>query len=162
LALALRNPGTFRSASSMSGILDIVTHPTSWQLADRLGNIEQHRTHWEAHSARQLLLAEGADDLPILFVCGDTDRAAWEENQALHQALVASSRPHEWRHSSAGHSWSYWVSELPEHVGFAAEYLRGDGIRSKPSGGEESQSEEPELSAPAPGAPVLQPHEKKP
>jgi len=162
LTLALRNPGTFRSASSMSGILDIVTHPKSWQIADRLGSLQEHSAAWEEHSARQLLLAEGSSDLPILFVCGDTDRAAWEENQALHQALVDSSRPHEWRQSSAGHSWEYWVSELPEHVGFAAEYLRGDGIRPKPSEVPDAQNEESEVAAPATSAPGVPPHEKRP
>jgi len=139
LSLALRHPGTFRSASSMSGILDITSHPKSWQIADRLGPLEEQRAEWEEHSVTQLLRSGAASDLPILFVCGDADRAAWTENLALHEELTASGREHEWRASEAGHSWSYWTAELPEHVAFAAEFLRGDSVRPEP----ESPASEP-------------------
>jgi len=132
LSLALRQPGTFRAASSMSGILDITSHPKSWQIAGRLGSIEEHRSRWEEHSVAHLLRSGAADGLPILFVCGDADRAAWTENLALHEELTAAGREHEWRRSTEGHSWTYWTAELPKHVAFAAEYLRGDGVRPVP------------------------------
>jgi S-formylglutathione hydrolase FrmB len=129
LALALRNPGTFRSASSMSGILDLTSHPESWEIAQRLGPFAEQLAAWEDHSVAHLLRAGVAPELPILFVCGDADRAAWTENLALHEELTETGREHEWRGSTAGHSWSFWTEELPEHVAFAAEYLRGDGSR---------------------------------
>ena len=132
VTLALRNPGSFRTASSMSGILDITTHPKSWQIAQRLGALQEHRSRWEGHSAAYLLRSEAEPNLPLLLACGDTDRAAWAENQALHEELTAAGRDHEWRTSDAGHSWTYWRGELPEHVAFAAEYLRGDGVRPRP------------------------------
>jgi S-formylglutathione hydrolase FrmB len=132
LSLALRHPRAFRSASSMSGILDLTSHPKSWEIADRLGPLEEHRALWEEHSVTQLLRRGAGPELPILFACGDADRAAWTENLALHEKLTGANRDHEWRSSPEGHSWTFWMSELPHHVAFAAEYLRGDGVRLAP------------------------------
>jgi S-formylglutathione hydrolase FrmB len=132
LSLALRHPRAFSSASSMSGILDLTSHPQSWEIADRLGPLEDNRAIWEEHSVTQLLRRGAAPDLPILLACGDADRAAWTENLALHEKLTGAGRDHEWRPSSEGHSWTFWMSELPHHVAFAAEHLRGDGVRPSP------------------------------
>lgn len=142
LSLALRRSGSFRAASSMSGILDITSHPRSWQIADRLGPLEEHRPGWEEHSVAHLLRSGAGKDLPILFVCGDADRAAWTENLALHQELTAAGREHEWRSSTEGHSWGYWTAELPLHVAFAAEYLRGDGVRTVPGDGPPNEEDD--------------------
>jgi len=132
LSLALRHPRAFISASSMSGILDLTSHPRSWEIEDRLGSLEEHRSLWEEHSVSQLLHRGAAPDLHILLACGDADRAAWTENLALHEKLTEVSRGHEWRSSPEGHSWTFWMAELPHHVAFAAKYLRGDGVRPAP------------------------------
>ncbi|MEE2827981.1 MAG: alpha/beta hydrolase family protein [Myxococcota bacterium] len=129
LVLALRNTGTFVTASSMSGILDLMRHPRSWEIAERLGSRNKNNQLWQEHSATQLLRERGRGELRLLFSCGDSDSAAWEDNLALHEELLEAGVEHEWSSSSAGHSWDYWISLLPEHVAFAAEFLRGDGER---------------------------------
>lgn len=129
LSLALRNPGEFAAATSMSGILDITKHPKSWEIAKRLGPLAKNEEAWQEHSVAFLLRAESEPLLPILIACGDSDKAAWKENLALHEELEAAGRTHEWTATGAGHSWSFWKSELEPHVAFVAEHLRGDGLR---------------------------------
>jgi len=128
--LALRNPGTFASTSSMSGILDITTHPKSWELPERLGPLSrENRPLWEAHSATLLLRDMAEPPLPLLFTVTTGDSAAYAENLALHEELGRREFPHEYTEEAGGHTWDYWSSIIDEHVAFHAEYLSGDGVR---------------------------------
>ena len=54
LVLALRGGTGFISISSMSGILDITSHPTNWKLPEVFGPYETNRETWESHSAYHL------------------------------------------------------------------------------------------------------------
>lgn len=128
--LALRNPGTFTSTSSMSGILDITTHPKDWELPARLGALDRdNRKRWEEHSATLLLRVRPEPGLPLLFTVTTEDTAATAENQALHAELVRRDVAHEYLEEPGGHTWAYWTSIIDEHVAFHAEYLSGDGVR---------------------------------
>ena len=128
--LSLRNPGTFVSASSMSGILDITTHPKSWELPDRLGPLDRDsRKRWEEHSATCLLRALPQPEPKLLFTVSVGDGAAYDENLALHDELTRRDVPHEYAEAPGDHTWEYWTSVIADHVAFHAEYLSGDGVR---------------------------------
>jgi len=126
LVLALRNPGTFASASSISGIVDPLRHPRSWGLPAALGPLtEATRPRWEAHSTTHLL-SRPDPPLPsggILFTVGDSDQAATAENRELHELLEERGVPHRWTESEGGHDGRYLRGALPEHVRFHAEAL---------------------------------------
>lgn len=126
LVLALRNPDTFTSASSMSGIVDPLRHPRQWGLPDVLGELgPTSRPDWERHSAMHLLGAPGATPPPggILLTVGSSDGAAVAENRDLHDALQATGVQHGWQESDGGHDWRYWRRVLPDHVAFHARAL---------------------------------------
>jgi S-formylglutathione hydrolase FrmB len=128
--LALRNPGAFTTASSMSGILDITTHPTSWELPDRLGPLDRGgRSRWEQHSATVLLRSVPEPATKLMFTVSTGDSAAYAENKALHDELTRRAVPHEYAEAPGGHTWDYWTSVIEDHVAFHAEYLSGDGVR---------------------------------
>ena len=128
--LALRNPRAFVSASSMSGILDITRHPTSWELPDRLGPLDRGgRSRWDQHSATVLLRSVPEPETRLLFTVSTGDSAAYAENEALHEELTRRGVPHEYAEAPGGHTWQYWVSVIADHVAFHAEYLSGDGVR---------------------------------
>jgi S-formylglutathione hydrolase FrmB len=135
--LTLRNPATFVSASSMSGILDIRTHPTSWHIKDRLGRLAENPAGWEEHSATALLLTGGDPAAELLFTVSTGDTAAYAENLELHDQLVDLGIPHEYEEAPGGHTWEYWTSVIGAHLDFHAEWLRGDGIRRAPVGAAE-------------------------
>lgn len=124
LGLYLRNSGQFRSASSMSGILDITAHPDSWELERIFGKLVSNRALWERHSVRFLL--EGMVDveqLPWLLTVSLDDALALTDNRGVHQALRDREIGHEYREAPGKHDWEYWTAELPLHVGFHARYL---------------------------------------
>lgn len=124
LGLYLRHPGLFRSASSMSGILDITTHPDSWDLARVFGKLEANRALWERHSVRYLIQQlPPARSLPWLLTVSLDDALALEDNRQTHQALQRMRIGHEYRESAGNHDWEYWTAELPRHVGFHARHL---------------------------------------
>jgi len=130
LSLALRHPGHFQSASSMSGVLDLTRHErNSPELADRLGPLDDDPAFWEGLSVTHLLASRGAGDLRFRFTCGEQDRKFIDENRELHELLEELGIDHEYDDTPGRHSWDYWTGQLESHLRFHAEYLSGDGVR---------------------------------
>ena len=131
LSLALRHPGDFVSASSMSGVLDLTRHEDSPEVVDRIGLLDEFRERYEAVSVTHLMQAAPADlgGMRIYFSCGKEDRRFIEENRDLSAMLVERNTPHVAVFSEGKHSWAYWVAQLEDHVRFHAEILVGDGVR---------------------------------
>lgn len=124
LGLYLRNPGLFRSASSMSGILDITRHAEQWELTRVFGKLTANRALWERHSVLSLVQQlPQTNQLPWLVTVSLDDVLALEDNQLVQQELEWRGIAHEYRESPGNHDWEYWTAELPLHVGFHAKYL---------------------------------------
>lgn len=122
LGLALRHPGLFVSASSMSGILDITQHPRQWSLHRVFGSYHEHREVWRAHSVAWLLRMT-SEHPPMLLTVSSDDPWAVHENRALHHELVGRGVEHGWREDPGTHDWAYWTAVVPHHVSFHAEHL---------------------------------------
>lgn len=120
LLLAAKHPETFGSASSLSGILKITNHPDKWQIAGRLGSLEENRTNWEANSVWDQAERFKNADIKILFDCGveDTKTGAIGDNRELHERMKSLGIPHIWREMPGTHSWDYWDQHLEEHLNF--------------------------------------------
>lgn len=126
MVLALRNPGKFSAVSSMSGILDITGHPTQWQLSRVFGKYQdENRRHWNEHSALKLLprSRDNLEKMSILIAVSTGDEFCFAENVKLHQELTRMKIDHEFLKSPGGHTWTYWLSQLPIHVRFQAKHL---------------------------------------
>lgn len=125
LVLAARNPGAFVSASSMSGVVDLLADPTRTGQADALGALPENGARWRERSAQQLLESRPRDfaRLALKLSCGDRDRFLGV-NRAFHAALEERGIAHEWDETPGGHEWSYWAATLPAHVAWHAERLR--------------------------------------
>lgn len=134
LSLALRNPGVFASASSMSGVVDLLANPSRRGLVDVLGDPQRHPQRWIEHSARHLVESRPASlsGLSLRLDCGTEDRFL-PVNRALHQVLEARGVPHDYEETRGGHDWSYWLARLPGHVAWHAARLRdGAGPAAEP------------------------------
>lgn len=126
MVLALRNPGKFSVVSSMSGILDITGHPTQWQLSRVFGKYQdENKRHWHEHSALKLLprSRENLQKMSLLIAVSTGDEYCFAENVKLHQELSRMKIDHEFLKSPGGHTWTYWLSQLPIHVRFQAKHL---------------------------------------
>lgn len=130
LILSLRNAGTFASASSMSGVVDLVRHKDRRGLADALGDPAKHGDRWKDRSARQLLdrRPDAAARVALMLTCGDEDRFL-EANRDLHSALERMNVPHVYAESPGGHDWRYWTQQLPLHVAWHAKTLAGAQVQ---------------------------------
>ncbi len=122
LGLALRHPGLFTSASSMSGILDITQHPSQWKLPRVFGSYAEHREVWRTHSVAWLL-RKTSEPPPMLLTVSSDDPWAVHENRALHQELLGRGVEHGWREDPGTHDWAYWTAVVPHHVRFHAQHL---------------------------------------
>jgi S-formylglutathione hydrolase FrmB len=128
VTLALTNPGLFRSASSMSGVLDLTHARERPALQQRLGTYEDQPARWEEHSALHLVEAhpEVARGLPLLITVGASDHWA-PVNRTFHQALNRLGVDHTFEETPGGHDWPYWSAQLERHLAWHAARLRAGG-----------------------------------
>ena len=124
-SVALTHAGLFRSASSMSGVLDLTQARNRPALVRALGTYALDPAAWEARSATHLVAhrPRAAHGLPMLISVGSDDRWA-PVNRDFAAQLTALRIPHEFHESDGGHDWTYWVSELPRHVAWHAQLLK--------------------------------------
>lgn len=123
--LGLRHPGIFASLSSMSGVMDITKHANQWKIKDVLGPAGATRKLWEAYSAQHLLTVTPSRLAPAMLVTTGTDDAlVLQENRVFRDTLRKGGFTYQYREVPGGHDWTYWTSELPQHVAFHASHLR--------------------------------------
>ncbi|MFH1136069.1 MAG: DUF459 domain-containing protein [Pseudomonadota bacterium] len=130
MVLALRNPGTFISAGSMSGVLDITRHPRQWELRRVFGPFgEENLGLWRDHSA--LFLSrnrrEELKKLQIMVAVSTGDDWTLEDNRLFHQELEGQGIAHEYFEGPGTHDWAFWKRRLPLHLTFHAKALRARG-----------------------------------
>ncbi len=135
LTIALEHPGLFRSASSVSGAVDLTRAADRPPLAALLGPFDAHRDVWEAHSALHRFERDPhrARGLALRLSCGTADR--WiEANRAFRDAAAAHGVALEYDEAPAGHEWSYWKATIPSHVAFHARVARESGAAAASMG----------------------------
>jgi len=125
LALALKFPGAFVSASSISGAVDLSEARTRPALIERLGPYEQNPDAWEEHSTMHLVRRhpDVIRTLPVFITVGSRDKWA-PANRSLHQVLTAMGHEHGYSELPGDHTWEHFVEVLPKHVTFHAEKLK--------------------------------------
>lgn len=124
VVLSLKHPGTFLSASSLSGAVDLSQATDRPALIDRLGPFEKNKEAWLSNSALQLVRKAGsaAKALPVLLTVGTEDRWA-PANRALAAALKEVGSQSELRESAGGHSWAVWGQVIQAHIEWHAQKL---------------------------------------
>jgi S-formylglutathione hydrolase FrmB len=118
LLLALRHPGLFSSASSLSGFFDPARMLKYVPRADeRLWGTDEVR---RAHDVLALVEEGRADaGLRLAFDCG-TDDELIEQNRRLHALLDSRSVAHGYAEHLGGHEWDYWAEHIGDHLRFHA------------------------------------------
>lgn len=117
VTLAIKHPELFISASSLSGILDLLRHPHEWQLGQRLGQQGENRALWEANSALALSPALQNQELALFISCG-LDDFALAENRDFHKELQRLTVPHLYVEHPGSHDFDYWFGHIKEHLLF--------------------------------------------
>lgn len=119
--LALRQPGRFAAAGSLSGALDMATRHNA---EDDLGL--NHTTVWGAAEVRgtgddlvHLVSTADPASLPRLWLtCGTEDILA-DDNRAFLAAAGRAGVPVETDWRPGGHEWGYWDATIQDFLAFA-------------------------------------------
>ncbi len=124
LSIAALHPDLFSSASSLSGILNLVTHAhldhaERWKLNDTLSPFDDNPAFWEAHSVYHLVDRFVNADVALLFDTGIADQTgAVEDNRQVHERLTNRAIVHAYHEFPGAHTWNYWAEHIPEHLDF--------------------------------------------
>lgn len=122
LFLAFRHPDVFGTAVSISGGADLRPFPGNWDIAKRLGSLEEHPDRWKEYSV--ITLAEKAEpgQLALSIECGVEDFFL-QVNRNLHALLLERNVPHDYAERPGGHTGAYCVNALPYQVLFISNHL---------------------------------------
>ncbi len=126
--LSIRNQDVFGAVGSMSGGVDIRPFPENWDMAKRLGTIEEHPENWEEFTVMNQLDRLQPKSLAIVFDCG-VDDFFFDVNNALHEELTKRDIPHTYTTAPGAHTLQYWRTSLPHHFLFFNNFFTP--IRSK-------------------------------
>ena len=117
LYLALRHPGLFSAAGSLSGGVDLTYSTKRWEIADKIGSYEKYSQRWRDLSVISMISLFRKAELPLFIDCGVKDIFIGI-NRRLHKKLLDAGVDHEYIERPGGHSWSYWTNALEYHLLF--------------------------------------------
>lgn len=122
LFLALRHPGTFGAAGSMSGGVDLTYDTDGWDIDEKLGAYAAHPLRWDSLSVVNLVALRPPDSLAMIIDCG-TDDFFFGINRQLHRTLLAQNIAHDYIVRPGRHQWEYWNEAVLYQLLFFAEYF---------------------------------------
>lgn len=111
LYLAFRHQDVFGAAGSTSGGVDIRPFPKNWDIAKRLGPIDQKPENWEKNTVINMVDLLRDSKLAIIFDCGVNDFFL-DVNRNLHKKLVEMKIPHDYIERPGGHTGEYWNNSI--------------------------------------------------
>lgn len=117
LYLAIRHQDVFGNAGSTSGGVDFRPFPDNWDIAKRLGPMDEYPENWENNTVINMTHLIEPGSLNIIFDCG-TEDFFYQVNCNLHDKLLKEGIPHTFRESSGNHSWTYWFANIEHHFRF--------------------------------------------
>lgn len=109
--LAFRHPDVFGGAGSTSGGVDIRPFPKNWDLARRLGSLDQYPENWEKNTVINMVDLVKDSRQAIIFDCGVEDFFL-EVNRNLHKKLVEMKIAHDYTERPGGHTAEYWNNSI--------------------------------------------------
>lgn len=133
--LALKHPGLFCAAASMSGafLLDRPLEPDS-EHGIEMRLIFGPDPAGGPEDISALIERVDRGTLPALWMDCGTDDALIEHNRALHSRMQSLDIAHEYAERPGGHTWDYWEQSIVDVLRFVCESM-GIDAEGKPSAG---------------------------
>jgi enterochelin esterase-like enzyme len=107
----------------MSGGVDIRPFPNNWDIAERLGPLEENKKVWEENSVINLTYLLNGKDLQLIFDCG-VDDFFFGINKNLHEKLIGEKVPHDYIERPGGHTANYWENSLKYQLVFFNDFFK--------------------------------------
>ena len=122
LYLALRHPGVFGAAGSMSGGVDMRPFPDEWDIAKRIGDAKTYSRNWERMSVAGMVGLNPSQAPAMMIECG-TDDFFYKVNLQLHFKLLELKIPHDYIERPGKHTWGYWGNAIEYQLLFFKKYF---------------------------------------
>lgn len=119
---AIRHKDVFGAAGSTSGGVDIRPFPKSWNMAQRLGTLEEHPDVWDAHTVIMQLDKLTNKELALIIDCGEDDFFL-QVNQEFHKQLLKRGIEHDFITRPGAHNWKYWNNSIDYQLLFFQKYF---------------------------------------
>jgi S-formylglutathione hydrolase FrmB len=122
LYLALRHPGLFGVAASVSGVLDLTETTQPAALARRLGTFEEYAARWRANSVVALVDSLPGGQLALSIDCGLQDPFI-AANRRVHQKLLMRQIDHVYTERPGSHDRDTFARALRQQLLFLGEWF---------------------------------------
>jgi S-formylglutathione hydrolase FrmB len=126
--LSFRHQDVYGAAGSMSGGVDIRPFPKNWEIAKRLGTLEQNPQNWEKNTVINMVDLLKGGSLKIIFDCG-VDDFFYTVNQNLHQKLLENKIPHDYIQRPGEHNWDYWRNSIKYQALYFSDFFKTAAIK---------------------------------
>lgn len=125
ITLASKHPDLFGSASSTSGVLDLVPLGDVTGKKEIFGDPKANADLWVNNSAVTLAdsLKKSRRKPKIMFDIGFSD-VFYKTNLDYHLKLYSLGIEHTFKVYPGNHTWEFWLGHLPEHLAFHVKSLR--------------------------------------
>jgi S-formylglutathione hydrolase FrmB len=122
LYLAFRHADIYGAAASMSGGVDIRPFPDNWDIAKRLGSMNQYPENWEKNSVIKLVNLVANAHMAIMIDCGVNDFFI-DVNRQLHKKMLELKIPHDYTERPGAHNVEYWTNSIRYHALFFHQFF---------------------------------------
>jgi len=122
LYLSFRHQDIFGAGGSMSGGVDFRPFPKNWDIAKRLGTIEQNPDNWNNNTIVNMVGLLQNSKLKIIIDCGVND-FFYTVNMDLHKRLLDAKYPHDYIERPGVHNWPYWANAVKYQFLFFNEFF---------------------------------------
>ena len=129
LMIALKHHDFFSAAGSMSGVVDLNSSRTKYDIFKRIGDTITHADNWKNYSVINLIDQYRPDSLDMIIDCGDAD-VFFPYNRKLHDKMLTKKIPHDYIERPGGHNWQYWGNAIQYQMLFFREHFDRSGYPS--------------------------------
>ena len=128
LYLGIRHQQTFGAAGSMSGGVDIRPFPQKWDLAKRLGTLDDHLDNWNNYTVINQTTRLKDSALALIIDCGVKDFFI-NVNRNLHQQLLQQGITHDYIERPGEHNWDYWSNSVVYQLLFFHRFFTKEDVK---------------------------------
>ncbi|HEX2937109.1 MAG TPA: alpha/beta hydrolase family protein [Bacteroidales bacterium] len=122
LYLSFRHQDVFGAGGSMSGGVDIRPFPNDWDIAKRLGTLDQNPENWNKNTIVNMVDLLKGGSLKLIIDCGVND-FFYDVNKDLHKKLLEAKYPHDYIERPGVHNWPYWANAVKYQFLFFSEFF---------------------------------------
>ena len=120
--LSFKHQDIWGAAGSISGGVDIVPFPSSWDISKQLGKYSDFTENWKNNSVINMVDLLQRDSLKLIFDCG-IDDFFYDANFRLHNTLKEKNIPHDYTERPGMHNWDYFSNSVEYHILFFKRYF---------------------------------------